>query len=427
MDRIVFFALCFLVPLMSLVDGARNPLLMIGFALVFNFLLLIWMSFAEKKSSHGKKVLRKYKLFWWFQLLWVLYGVVHLLPVGGAMAPDVRAVIRELIWYSGLFSLTLLFALTTRSPGRAKAFFSAIVVMAVLQTMFGMYNYYSDEFTLAGVPDNLSDYRVSGTFINRNFYANYVVMATGPLLIYLILSARKIQTREQTIDRLVKSVALLMIALYLLIGVVLSQSRAGVVGFGAALLVVLLLSQFNNRSKISPLVYVGSVVGGFIVALTSDVALRFQGLAIGFDGRIEQWLPTYNKFQESWLLGFGGGNYEQVFKLRNFGELGPLIYDHAHNDYLEVLLEQGLVGAVILCVLSFYLIFRMIKRYRKSQSLIRQKILLSCSFALVATMVHSFVDFPLQIPANAALFACFVGILIAGMAMDMTHQKPKAS
>ena len=79
-------------------------------------------------------------------------------------------------------------------------------------------------------------------------------------------------------------------------------------------------------------------------------------------------------------------------------------YNHAHNDYLEFATETGLVGLSLLglAVVSSFII-AIIAQYRRRDPLMR-----GLSFAAImgicAIMIHSTVDFNLQIPANAITF-----------------------
>ena len=79
-------------------------------------------------------------------------------------------------------------------------------------------------------------------------------------------------------------------------------------------------------------------------------------------------------------------------------------YNHAHNDYLEFATETGLVGLALLglAVISSLLV-AVIAQYRRRDPLMR-----GLSFAAImgicAIMIHSTVDFNLQIPANAITF-----------------------
>ena len=81
-----------------------------------------------------------------------------------------------------------------------------------------------------------------------------------------------------------------------------------------------------------------------------------------------------------------------------------MFVNQAHNDYLQLLVETGLAGfsiAVWFLVLVFRQAAGKLKNWTENASgALAVAALLGC----VGILVHSFLDFNLQIPANAALF-----------------------
>jgi O-antigen ligase len=109
------------------------------------------------------------------------------------------------------------------------------------------------------------------------------------------------------------------------------------------------------------------------------------------------------------LLGVGLGDFETAFpRYQSFPS--DLWYDHAHNDYVEAVAETGLVGALL--ILSALLLFFRLAfqdwshRFRSHGAWIRLGATLGCC----GMLVHSWGDFNLHIPANAAWFAVLAGI-----------------
>jgi len=88
-------------------------------------------------------------------------------------------------------------------------------------------------------------------------------------------------------------------------------------------------------------------------------------------------------------------------------------WDKAHNDYLQILWETGLIGATL--VLGGVLLFvrrawwPAVHQPRGQLDLFR----LGLAMALLSIAIHSLVDFNLQIGANGFLCALFAGMLVA--------------
>ena len=93
-------------------------------------------------------------------------------------------------------------------------------------------------------------------------------------------------------------------------------------------------------------------------------------------------------------------------------EAQDLITEHSHNDYVEALTEVGLLGGtlIIAALGSFVLIaFRNLKVQLKREP---GWIQLGAAIACCGILIHSFVDFNLHIPANAAWFAFCAGLAV---------------
>ena len=79
-------------------------------------------------------------------------------------------------------------------------------------------------------------------------------------------------------------------------------------------------------------------------------------------------------------------------------------FDYAHNDFVQFVAESGLIGgAVLFAIVAWSLVMALIAQFRRRDPLMR-----GLSFASImgvtSILIHSSVDFNLQIPANAMLF-----------------------
>src|SRR5208282_2208003 len=109
------------------------------------------------------------------------------------------------------------------------------------------------------------------------------------------------------------------------------------------------------------------------------------------------------------FLGWGLGAFPIVYpEFRSFYTM--FFVNHAHNDYLQLLVETGLAGFSIaswFLVLVFRQAAGKLKNWTENASgAMTVAALLGC----VGILVHSFLDFNLQIPANAALFYVLAAI-----------------
>jgi len=144
--------------------------------------------------------------------------------------------------------------------------------------------------------------------------------------------------------------------------------------------------------------------------------------------RLDMWHAAIEEWREAPLLGTGSGTY--LYYGRKFRtervQQDPV---NAHNDYLHLLAEYGVIGGVLfLPFLGMHLRngwrnFQRLgpKRVAVSNQLLSNSLALNLGAlgAVAAYIVHSFVDFNLHIPANALLLAFVFGILAnAGVARE---------
>lgn len=95
--------------------------------------------------------------------------------------------------------------------------------------------------------------------------------------------------------------------------------------------------------------------------------------------------------------------------------------DHAHNDYLEVLAESGIIGGASLIGLAFGGLGYLFVLWMKRKDYFVRGIVFGCMAGIVSLLLHSFVDFNLHIPANALYF---VVLFALGFTSVMKQRRP---
>ena len=112
------------------------------------------------------------------------------------------------------------------------------------------------------------------------------------------------------------------------------------------------------------------------------------------------------------ILGWGLGTFGEVYpQYRN--SYSTLHLDEAHNDYLQLLIETGSVGFIIMIWFLWLVFYSSSNKLRNWPTNIDGAVTLAATLGVVGILVHSLVDFNLQVPANAALF--YVSCTIAAM------------
>jgi O-antigen ligase len=116
-------------------------------------------------------------------------------------------------------------------------------------------------------------------------------------------------------------------------------------------------------------------------------------------------------FSQKPALGWGLGMFPEVYP--QFGNFPTNLQVMAHNDYLQLLVEMGAFGfaAVLWFLLTLFRSARKKLKHRPPDT--NTVVTLAATLGITGILVHSFVDFNLHIPANAALFyvLCVVAAL----------------
>ncbi|MEW6587106.1 MAG: O-antigen ligase family protein [Nitrospirota bacterium] len=245
-----------------------------------------------------------------------------------------------------------------------------------------------------------------GPFVNRNHFAGF----TG-MLIPLTLGIAFTRARRE------RQVLFGFFALIMAVALFLSLSRAGIVSFfcGIAIFALYLLWNRFRAKKMWAVAAFLLVLFLYLLYLGVDPIIdRFYKTDIGSEERLIVWTETLGAFRDFALTGTGLGTYVHVFPLYS-SDTSLFIYDHAHNDYLEFILETGVIGALLL-VLSVFFFIRSSFRGPWSGKQGIMKMALFSSLATIA--VHSVFDFNLHILSNVLMLSAVSGMAFAQARMS---------
>jgi O-antigen ligase len=143
-------------------------------------------------------------------------------------------------------------------------------------------------------------------------------------------------------------------------------------------------------------------------------------------GRAHFWAVTVDMIKVHPFLGTGLGAFGVIytgFDSRN----GLLRLEQAHNDYLQVLSDGGIVGAVL--ALAFVVILFARAFYRmKTRDPFRRGVALASLGGCFAVLIHSFFDFTLHTTANALLFLVLAALAtLNGRVEELPRRRRKSS
>jgi O-antigen ligase/tetratricopeptide (TPR) repeat protein len=279
-----------------------------------------------------------------------------------------------------------------------------------------------------------------GPWVYRNHFAGFMEMIF-PLTMALFLYYRPEVQYEKSLKE--KCIALFTMPganRYLLLGtgvilmavsILLSLSRGGIITLSTAFLFFTLFTAWMTpagRIKWSIVIFVS-----IILMITwfgwQPIMERFghiwgsEGLNSG--GRLPVLRDSLGIVRSFPLFGTGFGTFIDIYP--TFRTVpGDAIFDHAHNDYLELLTDGGLVGFV----LSAWFVAAVINR--SAGTLLKRReyysiLITSGAFtALLALLLHCFVDFQMYNGANGLYFFFICGLAVSG-AHTRIHYKTRSS
>jgi O-antigen ligase len=247
-----------------------------------------------------------------------------------------------------------------------------------------------------------------GFFANRNHMATLLLVAV-PFSAALIAAGHPhIQSRTTAFALAALGTgSLLLIA----IGLILNGSLAAmvlaapVIAFSVLLLPILL----RFRRMLVPFAALAFLASAAMFATSwigSDVA-TVETDSLYSRGQI--WDLTLRAIADSFPLGTGLGTFSGVYALQEDPAAVTVAWvNHAHNDFLELLLETGLPGLILILTFLGWFALQTARVWRSPFSTLFAK---ASTIAAAVILAHSVVDYPLRTASIAAIFGACLGMM----------------
>lgn len=357
-----------------------------------------------------------------------LIGLIQLLPLGSASAPATAGIlpgapVTSLSFdpYSTRLALVQIIALTVYfaaalsfidSPKRLRLVVRTVVIFGFGLAIFGLVQSYTSPTKVYWIRE-LSQAAPFGPFINRHHFAGYMEMTLG-LCLGLIFSG--------SIER-EKRPLYIFAAVMMAIALVMTNSRGGIISLVAEIFFLVLLTGFGRRevgretsdkgARVRTALVRAGLALSLVVGLFAGVVLfggesalsRFVGTVNAEDpttGRAHFWSTSLKIIQDHPVMGVGLGAFHLAYT-RYDTRNGLFRLEQAHNDYLQVLTDAGILGA-LLGLFFIGALFRMGLGRRESTDAFRSGVATGALAGCFAVLVHSFFDFTLHTTSNALLF-----------------------
>jgi O-antigen ligase len=436
-SRFVFLVICIAIVLSALAYGTVHYWSLALFNLGGLTILMLWV--IDGWQLGNVRVSRS-----WLQLpllAALVLGLVQLLPLRGGGAGLVntlsldpnstKLVIVQLGTLLVYFGATLVFVDT---PHRLHLLVRTIMIFGFLLAIFGLTQSFTSPTKVYWMRE-LNQSTAFGPFINRHHFAGYMELTIALPLGLLLAGA---------IDKQ-KWLLYIFIAGLMGVALVMTSSRGGIISLVAEIVFLVIVTAIwrrhgerrraggRLRSVAARTALAGALIFGLflgVILLGGEFSLNRFIDSVNTDdpttGRAHFWAVTLEMIKANPVVGTGLGAYGVIYThydTRN----GLYRLEQAHNDYLQVLSDGGVLGGAIAFAFVAILFYRGFVR-AKSRDNFRRGVALGALGGCFAVLVHSFFDFTLHTTSNALLFLVLAALAtLNGRVEDAPRRRRKKS
>jgi len=414
------------------------PMMVLEISAILLLLLCILKPAAEQILPKGLKI-----------TLWVLatFPILYLIPIpwelwrslpGHALYSETLSLLEsessfraasiyplktEIAWLAILPPIAIFIAVLRLSVSQIQTLVYILIGVATFEAMLGLIQYGEGVTSSFRFNNPYSTNGAEGTYANRNHLAGFLEMMLPMCLGLLALSVGHVRTelhyhrswrsRIASLSgwHMNKTVVYAFVCVIILLGLVFTQSRSGV---ALAMLAVFLSAVAYSRRLGGTNVF--GVIGSFFAVVTAiAIEIGLAPLAQRFtvdpleNLRFVIYSNTIEGIGTFFPIGSGPGTYPFIYpRFQSIAENG--FVNHAHNDYLEWLMEGGLIAGLLIIMCLWFYARQWPKVWVKGYWSTFQFIQVGAGIGLLLMLLHSLTDFNLHIPANAIYFAFLAGL-----------------
>ena len=319
-----------------------------------------------------------------------------------------RLVLVQLTTLLIYFAATLVFIDT---PHRLHVMVRTIMIFGFVLALFGLTQSFTSPTKVYWIRE-LNQSTAFGPFINRHHFAGYMELTIALPLGLVFAGAIEKE----------KWLLYLFVAGLMGVALVMTASRGGIISLVAEILFLITVTaiwrkqsdkRLRRSSRLKRIAARAAMATALLVSLFLGVVLLGGEFSINrfidsvntddpTTGRAHFWSVTLNIIQAYPYLGTGLGSYGVIYTQHD-SRNGLFRLEQAHNDYLQVLSDGGVVGGALALSFVALLFYKAIVR-AKSRDDFRRGVALAALSGCFGVLIHSFFDFTLHTTSNALLF-----------------------
>lgn len=336
-------------------------------------------------------------------------------PLSLAPEATMTSLIRWLS-YAGIFFLSSQLA---RDRSRARLGLVAVALTGAGYAAYGLIVHFGGWQTILWFDKWAYLNDLTATFVNRNAYGAFAGMGMLACLGLFFHALRPSATghgrgiRDLAEAIMLKALPYLVAALLLGTALLLTHSRGAFLATLAAIgvLIALLITAGMTRPRNAIILGVILAVAGiFVLGLSGDRTVeRLAGSQSSEESRPDVYRLTGEAIADAPLTGHGYGAFAAAFQIYRDTTLNTdVVWDYAHNVFLETAMELGLPAAIAFFMTILMILILCLRgvRIRRRDHIYP---ILACSMGTLLGL-HGVVDFSAQIPAIAVTFAFVLGL-----------------
>ena len=301
-----------------------------------------------------------------------------------------------------------------------------VAMLGVFSVIFGLFQVFDGRDTMLYLYEFSNRGLPVGFFSNVNHQSSFLLM-TLPFAFFLLSELG--QDWSGGDSNVAVAIVIIALTFMLLVGVFGAGSVGGYAILAPILLLSFLASRRSEKSGMRRSTQIG-LIGAFVlgtILVGSSPVLEGLGVTSFSDGegsRYSIWMITIDAIKDHWLTGSGLGTYESVIPLyENPDTVTAKFVAKAHNDYLQAVMEGGILGLLLAAFSLVWFGQMFLKLWGKKRPGTTGSLRKFAFVSLVAILLHSIVDYPARTPAIAAM----VGLCLALISMPESRGSASGS
>lgn len=340
--------------------------------------------------------------------LWALVQIIT--PISQNLNASVNVLILGLGILCCLFTLNI----ALQHKNNIWLILIGLITLGLVQSLYGIGILLSGMNKILWMDKTYYLDRPTGTFVNPNHFAAYLTLSLILVVAYVTCKIQHSNTKISKWSWYEHLFSVYTIIIFILLLTVLMTKSIGVLGSISIIVLIAsyLLIRTSQIKVVLTWVGLGAAIFCFFL-LSIDYAIierELSGLSHTFERRLALSNAAWGMVSEHWLLGIGGGAFYSVFsKFRNL-DIGNTYYNYAHNDYLQLWAEYGLIGITLLAFFVFFALKDNLYILKNSKNTIHRTFGYASLYTTTGLAIHSLVDFSLHIFAYAVTYCCIISV-----------------